>query len=114
MVCIAMCMEKNFNNKKCLSTNKVVKDFLPNLLQDIEKKYLKNPNLIIEYWPKIIGKRLEPMTKVISFENNVLYVAVKSSTLYSILTLQEKGKLLKLMQEKFTKDVIKNIVFKIG
>lgn len=107
-------MEKFIKNKKCLSTNKLAKDYFPELLQDIEKKYLKNPNLIIEYWPKIIGKRLAPMTKVISFENNILYVSVKSSTLYSILSLHEKGKLLKLMQEKFSKDVIKNIIFKVG
>jgi len=107
-------MMKNLNNKKCLSTNKVVKNFLPKILLDIEKDYLKNPNSIIEYWPKIIGKKLEPMTKVISFKNNILYILVKSSTLYSILTLNEKEKLLKLMQKKFSKDVIKNIIFKIG
>jgi hypothetical protein len=101
-------------NKKCLSTNKMVKDILPSVFQDIENKYLSNPNLIIEYWPKIIGKKLAPMTKVISFENKTLYVTVKSSTLYSILTLHEKTKLLKLMQKKFSKDAIKNIVFKIG
>lgn len=107
-------MAENLINKKCLSTNKVVKDFLPNLLHDLENKHLKNPKLIIEYWPKIIGKKLAPMTKVISFENNILYVSVKSSTLYSILTLHEKEKLLKLIQEKFSKELIKNIIFKIG
>lgn len=107
-------MVKNFKNNKCLSTNKVVKDFLPKILQDIEKNYLRNPNLIFEYWPKIIGKRLASMTKIINFENNVLYVAIKSSTLYSILTLHEKEKILKRLQEKFSKDVIKNIIFRIG
>ena len=54
------------------------------------------------------------MTKVISFEKNILYVEVKSSTLYSILSLHEKERILKLMQEKFSKEVIKNIIFKIG
>ncbi len=107
-------MEKNLKNKKCLSTNKVVKDLLPYFLHDIEKKYTKNPNLIIEYWPKVIGKKLAPMTKVIYFENNILYVSVKSSTLYSILTLHEKEKILSRMQEKFSEEVIKNIIFKIG
>lgn len=107
-------MVKNFKNKGYLTTNKIAKDFLPGLLQDIENKYLKNPNLIIKYWPKIIGKRLNPMTKVLSFENKTLYVLIKSSTLYSVLTLHEKARILKLMQKKFSKEVIKNIVFKIG
>lgn len=107
-------MVGNFKNKKCLTTNKLVKDFLPDFLQDIEKKYLKSPKLVIEYWPKIIGKRLAPMTKVISFENNILYVSVKNSTLYSILTLHEKERILKLLQEKFSRDAIKNIIFKMG
>ena len=54
------------------------------------------------------------MTKAISFENNTLYVLVRSSTLFSILKTQEKRRLLKLMQDKFSKDTIYNIVFKIG
>ncbi len=107
-------MVKNFKSNRCLSTNKVLKDFLPKLLIDIEKNYLRNPNLIMSFWPKVIGKKLASMTEVKSFENKVLYVLVKSSTLYSILKLHEKNRLLNLMQEKFSKDVIKNIVFKIG
>ena len=107
-------MVKNFKNNRCFSTNKILKNFLPKLLIDIEKNYLKNPNLIINFWPEIIGKKLASMTEVKSFENKVLYVLVKSSTLYSILTLHEKKRLLNLMQEKFSKDVIKNIVFRIG
>ena len=51
-----MDMANNFKNNafrsKIYSTNKQLKNFLPNLLCDIEKKYLKNPNLIIDYWPK--------------------------------------------------------------
>jgi len=107
-------MVRNFKNHRCFSTNKTLKNFLPQLLIDIEKNYLKNPNLIMNFWPKIIGKKLSSMTEVTSFENKVLYVLVKSSTLYSILKLHEKKRLLHLMQEKFSKDVIKNIVFKIG
>ena len=113
-----MDMANNFKNNafrsKIYSTNKQLKKFLPTLLCDIEKKYLKNPNLIIDYWPKLVGKKLAPMTKAISFENKTLYVLVKSSTLFSILKTQEKRRLLKLMQDKFSRDTIYNIVFKIG
>ena len=101
-------------NRKCLSTNKLLKNIVPSIFNDIESKYLKNPNFIINYWPKLVGKKLSPMTKAISFENKTLYVLVKSSTLLSILKTQEKRRLLTLMQEKFSKDTIRNIIFKIG
>lgn len=107
-------MVKKFGNKSNKSSNKIVKDMLPDLLKDIEKKYFENPKLIVNYWPKIIGKKLTSMTEVLSFKNKTLYVLVKSSTLYSILTTQEKSRLLKLMQKKISKEAINNIVFKIG
>ena len=94
-------------NYRCLSTNKLLKNTLPNIFSDIESKYLKNPSFIINYWPKLVGKKLAPMTKAISFENKTLYVLVKSSTLLSILKTQEKKRLLTLMQEKFSKDIQK-------
>jgi len=101
-------------NRGCLSTNKILKDFLPAILSDIETKYLKNPNFIINYWPKLVGKKISPMTKAVSFEDKTLHVIVKSSTLLSILTLHEKKRLLTLLQERFSKDMIKNIIFKLG
>jgi len=106
--------DKNSIKRGCLSTNKLLKNFLPGILSDIETKYLKNPNFIISYWPKLVGKKLSPMTKAVSFENKTLYVIVKSSTLFSILKLHEKQRLLSLLQEKFSKDTIRNIIFKLG
>lgn len=100
--------------KKTDSTNKILKNILFDFSNDIEKKYLKQPTAIMKYWPNVIGKKLAPMTKVISFENKILYVLVKSSTLYSILKGVEKKRLLKLMQKKFSKDAIFDIYFKIG
>ncbi len=101
-------------NTKCISTNKLLKNIVPNLFNDVKSKYLKNPNFIINYWPKLVGKKLAPMTKAVSFENKTLFVLVKSSTLLSILKTQEKKRLLDLMQDRFSKDAIKNIVFKMG
>ncbi|NGX34461.1 MAG: hypothetical protein K1060chlam1_00814 [Candidatus Anoxychlamydiales bacterium] len=106
--------KSGFVSRRCSSTNKLLKNFLPSILNDIESKYLKNPNFIINHWPKLVGKKLAPMTKAISFENKILYVVVKSSTLLSILKTQEKKRLLTLMQDKFSKDTIRNIIFKIG
>ena len=68
----------------------------------------------MNYWTSVIGKKLASMTQVISFENKTLFILVKSSTLYSVLNLHEKTKLLKNMQKKFSQDIIRNIIFKMG
>jgi hypothetical protein len=106
-------MVKNYRNN-LISTNKQLKDILPKFFDDIEKKYLQNPSLIINYFGEIVGEKIAKMTEIISFENKTLYVLVKSATLYSILKTEEKTRLLNLMQKKFSKEIIKNIIFKIG
>ena len=99
---------------KTASTNKSLKSLLSDFIVDIDTKYSNKPNKIIEYWPKVIGEKLSPMTKVIAFENKTLTVLVKSSTLHSILCGQEKIRLLNLMQKQFSRETIRNIIFKIG
>ncbi len=100
--------------KKTSRTNKILRDVLSDFIVQMEQKYTKQPKKILDCWPGIIGKKLAPMTEAMSFENKVLYVKVKSSTLHSILCMQEKYRLLKIMQNKFSKDTIRNIIFKIG
>jgi uncharacterized secreted protein with C-terminal beta-propeller domain len=95
------------------STNNKIIDHLPNILSDIEKKYLNQPNKILDYWPEIVGDKISKLTKAYKFEKNTLYIKVRSSTLYSILSKYEKQKLLNLMQKKFSKQTISNIVFQI-
>ncbi|NGX55780.1 MAG: hypothetical protein K1060chlam5_00007 [Candidatus Anoxychlamydiales bacterium] len=101
----------NFGFKK--TTNKQINDVLPSILSNIEKNYLNQPKKILNSWSEIVGEKISKLTKAYKFENNTLYIKVKSSTLYSILYRYEKNKLLKLLQEKFSKKTISNIVFKI-
>ncbi len=96
------------------TTNKAIKDVLFGIMSDIEINYKNSPNKILEVWPEIIGKKLAPMTEVLSFKNKILFIKVKNSTLYSILSQHEKDRLLKVLQNKFSKDAIRNIIFKIG
>ena len=95
-------------------TNKLAKEYLPRILSEITNNHLMNPNQISEYWNEIIGTKLLHLTKVQTFKNKTLYVLVNSSTLFSILNVHEKKRLLKLMQDKFSEKIIKNIIFKIG
>lgn len=106
------------NRRKRLSitgdTVRCIGNIIPEVLSSIEKKFKSNPVNIIESWPTIIGRELAAMTKVVSLEDGVLTVKVKSSTLYSLLNNYEKDKILKKMQSNFSEKVIRKLCFKIG
>lgn len=96
------------------STPQNLSDILPKILLNIEKKYRSNPSNVVESWPKIIGSKLAPMTKVVGFEGGVLTVKVKSSTLFSLLNNYEKDKLLLKLQSNFSEKIIQKLCFKLG
>lgn len=95
-------------------TNKQMKDLLPKVLSHIGAIYRDRPDLILAAWPLIIGEKLASMTKAICFEKGILVVKVSNSTLYSLLSQHERGRLLKNLREKFPAVEIKNIHFRIG
>ncbi len=95
-------------------TNKQLVDLLPKMLSSIGAKHHDRPDLIIAAWPQIIGEKLASMTKAVSFDNGILFVKVSNSTLYSVLSQHERGRLLKSLRKKFPSIEIKNICFRIG
>lgn len=95
-------------------TNKELVDLLPKLLGTIGTLHRDRPDLIVAAWPEIIGPKLAPMAKATSFEGGVLLVKVSNSTLYSLLSQHERGKLLKRLRDKFPNAGITNIHFRIG
>ena len=96
------------------STPRLISEILPGMLEAIEKKKSRKPQAILAYWKEAIGAELFPMTKAVLFQEGVLTVKVKSSTLYSLLCQYEKKKLLKKMQKKFSQEIVREIVFKLG
>lgn len=95
-------------------TNKQLRDLLPKALGSIGAMQRDRPDLIVAAWPQIIGEKLVSMTKAISFDRGILYVKVANSTLYSLLSQHERGRLLKSLREKFLSVEIKNISFRLG
>lgn len=96
------------------TTNKHAAKLLPKLLAKLGKACQERPDLILAAWPQIIGEKLAPMAQAISFNEGVLTVRVKNSTLYSLLVQHEKTGLLKKLREKFPAAVIRNIIFRMG
>ncbi len=103
---------KNYDGTNRTATS--ITDLLPNMLSNIEKKYSKKPMQILKGWNEVIGKKLSQWTEPLFIKDGVLTVKVRSSTLYSLLVHQEKERLLKRLQEKFSKQTIRDIRFKSG
>jgi hypothetical protein len=95
-------------------TSHQVRDFLPKILSDINSRQLERPEAVIASWPSIIGDKIAPMTRALSFRDGVLTVAVKNATLYSLLNEREKGKILHRLKQTFPQIQIHNIIFRIG
>ena len=104
-------MEKG---RSCRLTNKKLTDLLPKVLGEIGALHRDRPDLIVAAWPEIIGAKLSPMTKAVCFDKGILTIKVANSTLYSLLSQHERGRLLKCLREKFPTVGIKNIYFRIG
>ncbi len=95
-------------------TSHRIGDLLPVVLSHIRGCYEERGDLILAAWPGIIGPQLAPMTQAIAFTSGVLTVKVRNSTLHSLLTTQEKGRLLVELRRRFPHTPIYTIVFKIG
>jgi predicted nucleic acid-binding Zn ribbon protein len=87
---------------------------LPSLFNKICKSYELRADLILAAWPEIIGPQFAPMTQATSFEEGILSVKVKNSTLYSLLVHNEKERLVKLLRKQFPQTPIKTIQFRMG
>ncbi len=89
-------------------------DLLPPILAKIGEGYQQRSDLILALWPEIIGPKLAAMTRATSFVEGVLLVKVKNSTLHSLLSQNDKHRLLHLLRQKFPHVEIKTICFRMG
>ena len=60
-------------------------DLLPHVMHSVRDLFQQQPAVILEMWPAVVGPQLALFTSAWRFENNVLYVRVKNSTLLSLL-----------------------------
>lgn len=95
-------------------TTRQVSDLLANVLSNMTDSYQDRPNLIIASWPEIIGPKIAALTKAVSFYEGVLLVRVRNSTVYSLLSQNEKPHLLNALRKKFPKVVFHNLLFRLG
>jgi hypothetical protein len=105
-------LPKNYDGTS-ITTHKM-SDLLGVVVDQIRDKYKENPGMVLEAWPEVIGSKLAGMTQAVSFDEGVLTVKVKNSTLHSLLSLNDKPRIMASIKSKFPGVLIKNIVFRIG
>jgi hypothetical protein len=103
---------KNYDGTQ-VTTHKVG-DLLSAALSRLHTTQQYRPDILLQAWPEIIGPQLAVMTQAVSFCDGILVVKVKNSTLHSLLSRHEKFRILALIQKKFPKSAIQNILFRIA
>ena len=85
-----------------------IKDLMKDVLQD--NKLQKGIDLLAikEAWHDAMGKGVQNYTEDIQYRNNILYIKLNSSVLREELSYG-KEKIIKIMNEKLNKVLIKNV-----
>jgi hypothetical protein len=96
------------------TTTHKVSDLLSEVVGKIRHNHQERPDLVLAAWPEVIGPQLAAMTQAISFVDGILLVKVKNSTLHSLLSQNDKSKIIAGLKTKFPRLQLKNIVFRIG
>lgn len=103
---------KNYDGTR-LTTHEVA-SLLPGVLTQIGEVYCQRPDLILAAWPEVIGKQLAGMTEAVSFHEGVLVVKVRNSTLHSLLSQNDKQRVISSLRQKFPNILIKTVIFRMG
>ncbi|KIC73842.1 hypothetical protein DB42_BP00230 [Neochlamydia sp. EPS4] len=103
---------KNYDGT-AITTHKI-SDVLSQLVFQIRENYRHRPDLVLAAWPEVIGAKLASMTQAMSFIDGILHVKVKNSTLHSLLSQNDKNRIIASLKTKFPHIHLKNIVFRIG
>lgn len=103
---------KNYDGSQV--TTRRIGDLLINALSKLNQSYQARPDLLLAAWPDVIGSKFAAMTEAVSFQDGVLHVKVKNSTLYSLLNQNDKPRLLNILRKRFPSMLIKTIVFRMG
>lgn len=103
---------RNYNGTN--ATTRHLGSILSGLLGKVSENFNERPDMILAAWPEIIGAQLAKMAEAVAFTEGVLEVRVKNSSLYSLLSQQDKPRLVQALRVRFPKVVIKTIRFKLG
>ena len=97
------------------TTSRQLSDLARRYLAHLEQKMQAKPQEILEAWPRVIGPSFASMTQAVQFEDGVLYVKVRNSSLLSLLhSASERARLVDALRKEIPDVEIKDISFRIG
>lgn len=97
-----------------LTTTRDIRQLLPSFLEEMGRRFDDRPDLVIASWPEVVGHKLAPFAQAITFVDGVLTVKVSNSTLFSLLSQNDKPRLIQNLRDKFPGTLIKTIFFRLG
>ncbi len=96
-------------------TSVYLKELLQRYLCVVSEKSALKPDLVLKTWSQVVGPQIAAMTKATRFDQGSLYVAVKNSTLLSILSSgPDKKRLLREISLRLPGVQVQDIVFRFG
>lgn len=94
-----------------MAAAKKMSDLLPGIVNDLGRRQGDGGEAVFALWRFLIGGAWASLTEPVSYFDQVLTIKVKSATLYTLLSVHEKPRLLKQLQEKFP---VRKLVFRVG
>lgn len=103
---------QNYDGSKV--TSRHMSSLLHYVLDTIGNNFAVRPDLILAAWPGIVGPQIASSTEAVAFTDGMLYVKVRNSTLYSLLSKHERPRLLAILKSRFPSVQFRGINFKMG
>lgn len=103
---------KNYDGVKATSHH--LRAVAPAILHSINRVVQERPDLVVKAWQLVVGSTVAKMAEAVSFSSGTLYVKVKNSTLYSLLSQREKPQLLTALRRQLPNASIYDIVFRMS
>ena len=96
------------------TTGKLASGMVSNVLKGIQKALDAQPKNVFMVFSGLLDERMRPLVEPVFFAKGILTVKVKNATLLSILSSQEKTRLVHNLRRTIPSVEIQDIVFQSG
>lgn len=103
---------KNYDGTE--KTARPIQQLLPGLFDKISRSFYAQGAAVLAAWSGVVGAEYASMTEALAFQEGVLVVKVKNSSLYALLSRYEKDRLLQALRAQLPHVAIQGLRFRLG